>query len=176
LSDGTLPEVPDGIPWKIVLGIDPGTQVVGYGAVVLRPERPTLLAAGVLRATRSKGPPERLGEILAMLEDLMGRLKPDIVVVERVFSDKNVQSAIRIGEGRGLALATAARRGALVVEIAPAAAKRALVGNGRADKEQVARMVATELHLDEPPRPHDATDALALALTYVHRSGVAGRL
>jgi crossover junction endodeoxyribonuclease RuvC len=176
LEDAPPHEVPDGIPWKIVLGIDPGTTVVGYGALVLRPEGPTLLAAGALRAPRRGAAPVRLGHILAALEDLLGRLKPDVVVVERAFAGENVQSAIRIGEGRGLALASAARRGLEVIEMAPAVAKKALVGNGGADKEQVARMVAAELGLAEPPRPHDATDALALALTYVHRSRAPGRL
>ena len=176
MVDATSIEVPDGIPWKIVLGVDPGTQVVGYGAIVLRPEGPALLAAGTLRAPRNDTPPARLGYLLGRLEDLVERLKPAVVVVESAFAGKNVQSAIRIGEGRGLALAVAARRGLEVLEVAPASAKRALVGNGRADKEQVAHMVANELRLDTPPSSRDATDALALALTYVHRSRLPGRL
>ena len=176
MVDATPLEVPDGIPWKIVLGVDPGTVVVGYGAVVLRPEGPALLAAGTVRARKGDAPPQRLGLILDRLEDLVARLKPTVVVVESAFAGENVQSAIRVGEGRGLALAVAARRGLEVVEVAPASAKRTLVGNGRADKEQVAHMVANELGLDEPPASRDATDALALALTYVHRSRMPGRL
>lgn len=176
MSDANEPEVPEGFPHPIVLGIDPGTQVAGYGAVVLRPEGPTLLAAGTLRADRKSAAPSRLGQILGQLEDLMRRLKPTACVVESAFAGENVQSAIRVGEGRGLALAVAARRGIEVIEVAPAAAKRALVGNGRADKEQVAQMVARELKLAEVPKSRDATDALALALTYVHRSRSAGRL
>jgi len=174
--DATSIEVPDGIPWKIVLGVDPGTQTMGYGAVVLRPEGPALLAAGSLRAPRNETPAARLGYLLGRLEDLVARLKPAVVVVESAFAGKNMQSAIRIGEGRGLALAVAARRGIEILEVAPATAKRTLVGNGRADKQQVARMVANELKLEEPPKSLDATDALALALTYVHRTRLPGRL
>ncbi len=176
MPDATLPEVPDGIPYQIVLGIDPGTVVVGYGAVVVRQGGPRLLAAGCLRARRRDSPPKRLGTLLDQLEDLIARLKPKVVAVESAFAGENIQSAIRVGEGRGLALAVAARRGIEVIEIAPASAKRALVGNGRADKEQVAQMVASELRLSEPPRPLDATDALSIALTYVHRSRAPGRL
>ena len=176
MTDATPLEVPDGIPWKIVLGIDPGTSVAGYGAVVLRPEGPVLLAAGTMRAKRGDAAPRRLGTMLDKIEDILDRLKPNVVVVESAFAGENVQSAIRVGEGRGLALACAARRGAEVIEVAPASAKRAITGNGRADKEQVAQMVANELGLAEPPRPHDATDALALALCYVHRSRLPGRL
>ena len=176
MVEATSIEVPEGIPWEIVLGIDPGTVVVGYGALVLRPEGPALLAAGTLNARRGDPPPMRLGCLLERLEDLMQRLRPTVVAVESAFAGHNVQSAIRVGEGRGLALAVAARRGAAVHEIAPASAKLALVGNGGANKEQVARRVALELGLDSPPRSRDATDALALALTYVHRSRAPGRL
>lgn len=176
MTDATPLEVPNGIPWKIVLGIDPGTQVAGYGALVLRPEGAVLLAAGTMRARRTDAPHVRLGAMLDQIEEILARLKPNVVVVESAFAGENIQSAIRVGESRGLALAAAARRGAEVIEVAPASAKRALTGNGRANKEQVARMVANELGLAEPPRPHDVTDALALALSYVHRSKLTGRL
>ena len=175
MSEATPIEVPEGVPWKIVLGIDPGTRVMGYGALVLRPEGPVLLAAGTLRAPAGESPPRRLGILLDRLEDLLGRLKPDVVVVESAFAGENVQSAIRIGEGRGLALAVAARRGLEVMEVTPASAKRAVTGNGRADKEQVAQMVARELGLEAPPDSRDATDALAMALTYVLRKSVPGQ-
>jgi len=177
MSDALPPEVPAGNPWKIVLGIDPGTLVVGYGAVVLRSEGPALLATGVLRASGKAPAATRLGSIRRDLDELIARLKPAVVVVESGFAGVNVQSALRVGEGRGVALACAAAGGAEVVELAPAAVKRSLVGNGAASKEQVARMVAAELGLDDPPRPHDATDALALALTYAHHLRVVpGRL
>lgn len=164
-----LPEIPEGLPWPIVLGIDPGTLVVGYGAVVQRPEGPRLLAAGVLRAGRGSDVPTRLGLIRQQIDHVISRLRPSVVVVEHAFTAANVQSALRVGEGRGVALSAAACAGAKVVQYQASQAKKTLVGVGSADKERVARMVALELGLEEIPRPLDATDALALALTYVHR-------
>jgi len=152
-----------------VLGVDPGTLVVGFGAVVARPEGPRLLAAGAVRAGRTSDVPTRLGFIRQELDLLMDRLRPTVVVVEHAFTAANVQSALRVGEGRGVALSCAAARGARVVQYQASEAKKALVGQGAADKERVARMVAAELRLDAAPEPLDATDALALALTFLHK-------
>lgn len=165
-----LPEVPDGVPWPVVLGIDPGTLVVGFGAVVHRPEGPRLLAAGVLRASRTSDVPTRLGHLRQEIDLVLARLKPTVVVVEHAFTAINVQSALRVGEGRGVALSAAACFGAKVVQYQASQAKKSVVGVGSADKERVAQMVAAELKLESVPRPLDATDALALALTYIHKS------
>ena len=170
-----LPEVPQACPWTIVLGIDPGTRVVGFGALVVRRSGPRLLAAGVLRAPAHAGVPERLGWIAEAVENLLARLKPQVVVVEQAFAARNVQSALRIGEGRGVVLACAARRRARVVQYPPAVAKKAVVGNGSADKGQVAAMVAAALGLDQAPAPLDASDALALALAHVYKQASGGR-
>jgi crossover junction endodeoxyribonuclease RuvC len=97
-------------------------------------------------------------------------------VVEQAFAARNVQSALRIGEGRGVVLACAAATGARIEQFAPAVAKKALVGHGAADKTQVARMVGEVLGLVEPPKPLDATDALALALALVQRRALEERL
>lgn len=163
--------MPSDFPWPIVLGIDPGTRLVGYGALVVAPKGPRLLAAGGLRAPREADVPARLAAIRSSLDALLLRLRPSVVVVEHAFASKNVQSALRIGEGRGVVLACAAGFGAEVVQFPPASARKTLLGNGSAGKEQVARMVATILGLAEPPRPADLTDALALALAYVQRRG-----
>lgn len=170
-----LAQVPDGVPWPIVLGIDPGTLVVGYGAVVRRPEGPKLLAAGVLRASRGADVPTRLGFLRQEIDLVLARLRPTVVVVEHAYSAANVQSALRIGEGRGVALSAAACHGAEIVQYQASQAKKALVGVGSADKERVARMVQAELKLETVPEPLDATDALALALTYVHHQRLAER-
>ncbi|MEW6072575.1 MAG: crossover junction endodeoxyribonuclease RuvC [Planctomycetota bacterium] len=162
--------VPPDCPWPIVLGLDPGTRIVGYGAIVLAPDGPRLLACGVLRPPSRLAAAARLARIAAELEEILRAVRPALVVVERAFAARNVQSALRIGEARGVALAAAARAGAPVVELAPAAAKKALVGHGGASKEQVAAMVAARLGRGELAVPHDATDALALALAHVHRS------
>jgi len=162
--------VPDDFPWPIVLGVDPGTNLVGYGAIVAAPDGPRLLAAGDIRAPRGAAIPDRLAAIQDGIGGVLRRYRPTVVVVEQAFAARNVQSALRIGEGRGVVLACAAKSGAEVVQYTPATARKTLVGNGSAGKLQVARMVATLLRLEAPPRPLDVTDALALALAYVHRS------
>jgi crossover junction endodeoxyribonuclease RuvC len=160
--------VPVDCPWEIVLGLDPGTRVLGYGALVDVPTGPRLLSAGDVRP-RGKEMPERLASLWSELETLLARLRPTVVVVESAFSAQNVQSALRLGEGRGVVLACAARSGARVVQYAPAVARKTLLGNGNASKQQVAAMVATLLQLEEPPRPLDVTDALSLALAFIQR-------
>ncbi len=164
-----LPQVPNDVAWPIILGIDPGTLVVGYGAVVVRSAGPALLAAGVVRATRTDDVPTRLGYIRRELDLVLKRLRPNVVVVEHAYTSINMQSALRVGEGRGVALSAAACFGAQVVQYQASQAKKTLVGVGSADKERVAKMVAMQLKLGTVPEPLDATDALALALTYVHR-------
>ncbi len=153
----------------VVLGIDPGTRVVGYGAIVDAARGPRLFAAGVVRAPAIRDVPQRLAHIRRELDDLIAKLGPSVVVVEQAFASKNLQSALRIGEGRGVVLACAACAGAEVVQLPPAVAKKALVGHGAADKRQVARMVLVALGLSELDLPLDASDALALALAHLQR-------
>lgn len=155
----------------VVLGIDPGTRVVGYGAIVDAARGPRLYAAGVLRAPTAGDVPSRLAHIRRELDDLIGKLRPSVVVVEQAFASLNVQSALRIGEGRGVVLACAACSGAEVVQLPPAVAKKAVVGHGAADKRQVARMVVHALGVEELDLPLDASDALALALAHLNRRG-----
>lgn len=156
-------------PHPVVLGIDPGTQVLGYGAVVAAP-RPRLLAAGEIRTGGARASvPERLGTIRRELDALLVRLDPDVVVIELAFASRNVQSALRMGEGRGVVLACAACHGARIEQITPAEAKKTLVGNGAADKRQVARMVAILLDRTDLPERMDVTDALAIALAWLQR-------
>jgi crossover junction endodeoxyribonuclease RuvC len=154
----------------VVLGIDPGSVVLGYGALVIGSAGPRLHAAGLLRPGARRSQPDRLARIQVELERLLAELAPAVVVVERAFTGRNVHSALRLGEARGVVLAAAARSGAQLVEVAPAEAKRAVVGSGSADKEQVARMVLQLLGLRDPGGPRDATDALALALGHVLRA------
>ncbi|MEZ6016419.1 MAG: crossover junction endodeoxyribonuclease RuvC [Planctomycetota bacterium] len=169
-----LPELPAGMPYPVVLGLDPGTRIVGYGAIVSRPDGPRFLAAGVLRASADAPIPTRLGHIRTSVDELLRRLRPSTVVIEHAYTAINSQSALRIGEGRGVLLASAACSGARVIQIQASSAKKAVTGDGAADKARVARCVAAELGLTEPPRPADATDALALALTAVFRARLSG--
>ena len=156
-------------PAIVILGIDPGTRVVGWGAIELTPRGPRMLSAGVIRAM-SDDLPERLGLIRRELDRLIALYRPNVVAVEEAFAHKNIQSALRIGEARGVVLSCASAVGVAVHQYPPAAAKKALVGNGAAHKSQVAAMVARRLGLAEVPKPLDASDALALALTHVLRS------
>jgi len=162
-----LPDLLPGHGHSIVLGLDPGTRVLGYGAVVERRDGLRLLAAGTLVAPGGASVPQRLAFLRGRLDQLLGRLQPTEVVVETAFANRNIRSALRIGEGRGVCMACAAAIGSDVVEMPPASAKKALVGNGGADKAQVARMVEATLGLHEE-LPLDATDALSLAVAHVH--------
>jgi len=172
-----IPEdlVPADCPWPIVLGIDPGTRVLGWGALVVAGAAPRLIGCGVLRAPARAAVAERLARIQSELDELLRRLRPSAVALEGAFSARNVQSALRIGEARGIVLAAAAKRGLGVTEIAPAAAKKAVLGHGSATKDQVASLVATILGLDRLDVARDATDALAVALAHVNRLRFAAR-
>jgi len=161
--------IPPDCPWDIVLGIDPGTKVLGYGALVDVRGGARLLAAGEIRP-RGREVPQRLGALRREMDELLRRFSPAVVVVESAFAAINVQSALRIGEGRGVILACAAAYGAEVVQYAPAVARKTLLGNGNASKEQIAAIVTNMLNLDQAPGSLDVTDALSLALAYVQRS------
>jgi crossover junction endodeoxyribonuclease RuvC len=164
---------PAGCTWPIVLGIDPGTRVLGYGLVVVSPSGPRMLAAGVLRA-RKRTIAERLGFLSVEIDELLARFRPECMAVESAFSARNVRSALRLGEGRGVVLACGARFGIEVLEYPPAVVKKSVVGNGAASKEQVAAMVGTTLGVAELDVALDATDALAVALTHVFRARAPG--
>ncbi len=161
--------VPDEFREAIVLGIDPGTRVVGFGAIAMGPKGPIFLGCGVIKPPPSAPIAERLGRIRADLDGILAELRPGVVVVEEAFAHRNIQSALRIGEARGVVLACAVAAGARAEQLPPASAKKALVGAGAAHKSQVAAMVQRLLSLDTQPEPHDATDALALALAWALR-------
>jgi len=160
----------------VVLGIDPGTLVVGYGAVAQTAAGLRIVAAGELRQPASLAVPQRLAGIRADLDELLKRIDPDVVVVEEAFAQKNIQSALRIGEGRGVVLSSAAAIGAEVAQLSPASARKRVVGNGAADKTQVAKMVAAILGVDEIPGTLDVSDALALALAHIYELDRAEKL
>ncbi len=167
-SDPEQNRTPENCPWPIVLGLDPGTKIMGYGAILDVRGDHRLLAAGTVRPVGEEAP-ARLADIARQATELFERLRPTVIVVETAFSTQNVQSALRLGEARGVLLAAASRFGAQVVQYAPAVPRKTLLGNGNAKKEQVAAMVATLLGLTEPPKPLDVTDALSLALAFLHR-------
>jgi len=151
-----------------ILGVDPGTQVCGYGVIETRGAEARALDYGVARS-RDSALSARLKTIYDGLSEIIEKHEPDVVAVEGAFFGKNVRSAIKIGEGRGVALLAAAQRGINVVEYAPAEVKKAVTGNGNASKPQVQQMVRAILRLREVPSPEDAADALAIAICHFHR-------
>ena len=148
----------------IVLGIDPGTAALGYGIVDGRSGRLRMIDAGCLETRPDASLPQRLLAIHALLDELIALHKPDIVAVERLFFSRNVQTAFAVGQARGVVLLAAAQAEVPVREATPSEIKLAVTGSGRADKEQVGRMVAVCLSLAEPPRRDDTADALAVAI------------
>ncbi len=151
-----------------ILGIDPGTLVCGYGVVDLDGSDMKVVDFGVVRSPR-RPLHERLHIIHQGLVSVIARHAPDVVAVEGVFHGINPRTALKIGEGRGVALLAAAAAGLEVAEYAPASVKKAVVGTGRAQKSQVQQMVRVILALPDIPQPEDAADALAVAICHCHR-------
>jgi crossover junction endodeoxyribonuclease RuvC len=151
-----------------VLGVDPGTSVTGFGVVTAAPARMGLLIeCGVLRSRTTDSLPNRLKAIHEGIRELLGRHRPDIVAVEGVFYGSNARTTVILGHTRGVILLAAAESGIPVVEYAPAMIKKAVTGRGAALKPQVGFMVARLLQLAEAPRPADAADGVAVALTHL---------
>jgi crossover junction endodeoxyribonuclease RuvC len=153
-----------------IFGIDPGSQRTGYGCVQRDGSRHRLVICGSLSGSPHAPFPDKLKAIHAGLTALLARHRPDCVAIEAIFHARNVRSALKLGEARGVALLAAAEAGVPVVEYAPAAIKRAIVGYGRAEKQQVQQMIKILLGLDETPSPHDAADALAVAICHLQTS------
>lgn len=154
----------------IVLGVDPGTAITGYGVVARdRAGTVTLRECGVIRTGARAGLPERLRDIYEGIVEVMERHKPDAVAVEGVFYGKNPRTAVVLGHARGAILLAAALRQLDVAEYPPAEVKSAVVGTGRATKDQVGFMVAKLLKLREAPKPADAADGVAVALCHCFR-------
>ena len=151
-----------------IFGIDPGSERTGYGCIEVIGSRHHLVIYGSIAAPAHSTFPEKLKHIHSGLVALLARHRPDCVAVETIFYARNVRSALKLGHARGVALLAASEAGLTVVEYAPAEIKRAVVGYGRAEKHQVQQMVKLLLGLDAPPSPHDAADALAVAICHVH--------
>ncbi len=151
----------------LVLGIDPGTAVTGYGVVARRGVGAvSLVECGVIRTSSHEPLAERIREIYLEVDRLLERHNPAAVSVENVFQGKNVRSALTLGHARGAILLAAALRGLPIAEYAPREIKKAVVGTGNATKDQVGFMVKEQLRLKEAPSPADAADGVAAALAH----------
>jgi len=150
----------------LILGIDPGTAATGYGVVKRRDGRVSLVECGVIRTSSDEPLTERIREIHEEVIGLLTRFRPSVMVVEDVFQGKNVRSALTLGHARGAILLAGSMKNTEIAEYTPAEIKKAVVGTGRATKEQVGFMVQQQLRLKSPPTPVDAADGVAAALCH----------
>lgn len=157
-------------PHKRVLGIDPGLTRCGIGVIEGSVGKGIdLVAVGVIQTSSELALEQRLLQLEGELEDLVALHQPDVIAVERVFSQHNVRTVMGTGQAAGIALLVAARRNIPVAMHTPSEVKAAVTGSGRANKVQVAEMVKRLLNLESIPKPVDSTDALALAICHLWR-------
>lgn len=155
----------------IILGLDPGTIITGYGVIRVNGTQVTLLQFGVLQLGKYKSHEIRLQKIFERVLSLVDEFCPDEVALEAPFFGKNVQSMLKLGRAQGIAMAAALYRQIPIIEYAPKKVKQAVTGNGNASKEQVAKMLMMTFNLKEAPRLLDATDALGVALCHHYNRG-----
>jgi crossover junction endodeoxyribonuclease RuvC len=154
-----------------ILGIDPGSETTGYGLIESDGSRHAVLFYGAIQTSARQPFHARLLQIYSRLMEVFSREEIHAVAIEGVFHAANVQSALKLGHARGIALLAAAQQGLPVFEYSPLEIKSAIVGYGRAEKSQVQMMVQHLLDMPDVPTPDDASDALAVAICHSHRAG-----
>lgn len=158
---------------RIILGLDPGTNVMGYGLILVRKPNVDLLQFGVIQLSKYESHELRLKKIFERVLSLIDEFHPDEVALEAPFFGKNVQSMLKLGRAQGVAMSAALSREIPIVEYAPKRVKQSVTGNGNASKEQVAKMLMTMFTIKEVPKLLDATDALAVAVCHHFQKGEA---
>jgi crossover junction endodeoxyribonuclease RuvC len=156
---------------KIILGLDPGTNIMGYGLILIQKTKINLLQYGVIHLSKYEGHELRLKKIFERVISLLEEFHPDEVALEAPFFGKNVQSMLKLGRAQGVAMAAALSREIPIVEYAPKKVKQSVTGNGNASKEQVAKMLMMLFAIRELPKLMDATDALAVAVCHHFQKG-----
>lgn len=151
---------------KIILGIDPGTIVMGYGIIQQKGKTLEIIRMGVLKLGKLGNQALKLKKIFERMLEIVEEYKPDEMAIEAPFYGKNVQSMLKLGRAQGVAMAAALYRDIPIFEYAPRTIKQTITGNGSASKEQVSKMLQAMLHFDEVPEFFDATDALAAAVCH----------
>ncbi|HEV2741550.1 MAG TPA: crossover junction endodeoxyribonuclease RuvC [Rubrobacter sp.] len=159
-----------------ILGIDPGTATMGWGVVRQEGSRLRYVQHGAITPPSNWTMPRRLGRLFDGVTQLVEGYRPDTVAVEELFFNTNVTTAITVGQARGVALLAAYRAGIEVAEYTPLQVKQTITSYGRADKRQVQEMVRALLNLREIPRPDDAADGLAIAITHAFSSRISGKV
>ena len=157
---------------KIILGIDPGTTIMGYGIININKKDIELVQMGVLHLSKLKNHELKLKRIFERTLQLVDEYKPDEVAVEAPFFGKNVQSMLKLGRAQGVAMAAGLSREIPITEYSPKKIKMAITGNGNASKEQVAKMLQSLLKISELPKNLDATDGLAAAVCHFYNKGI----
>lgn len=156
---------------RIILGIDPGTVVLGYGIVGIKGKNLNIITMGVLKLSKYSSHAMRLKKIFERVLGLVEEYKPDELSIEAPFYSKNVQSMLKLGRAQGVAMAAALYRDIPIAEYSPREIKRSITGNGNASKEQVAAMLKNLLEIDGAPEYFDATDGLAAAVCHYFNKG-----
>ncbi len=159
-----------------VLGIDPGSETLGWGVVDGRGNKYSLIEFGTVKSNPRQAFSRRLAKIFAEVSEIAERLQPDALAIEEAFYSVNVNVALKLGQVRGIMLLLAEQRGMRIAEYAPRLIKKTVVGYGNAEKDQVGEMVRLLLGLKAAPKPHDAADALAIAICHFHHAGVNEKL
>lgn len=158
---------------RIILGIDPGTNIMGYGIIKITNNNPTLLAFDSIQI-KSNNHAIKLQEIFNHCTKIISNYLPDEMAIEAPFYGKNVQSMLKLGRAQGVAIAAAIQRGIPIFEYQPRKIKQSITGNGNASKEQVAAILQSMLHFQELPKHLDATDGLAVALCHYFQGKAIG--
>lgn len=156
---------------KIILGLDPGTNVMGYGIILVKSSTMKLLQFGVIHLSKYESHELKLKKIFDRVLSILDEFNPDEVALEAPFYGKNVQSMLKLGRAQGVAMSAALYRQIPIVEYAPKKVKQSVTGNGNASKEQVAKMLMTLFEFKEAPKLMDATDALAVAVCHHYQNG-----
>jgi crossover junction endodeoxyribonuclease RuvC len=151
---------------KIILGIDPGTTISGYGVIGINKSEISLIAMGIIDLRKEENQAMKLQKIYSQCSKLVEHYLPDELAIEAPFYGKNPQSMLKLGRAQGVAMSAALNRQIPIFEYAPKRVKQSVTGNGNASKEQVAGMVKSLLNLETMPSHHDATDAIAIAICH----------
>lgn len=157
---------------RIILGVDPGTTITGFGIIKISANKPELITLGVIKLQKFKDPYLKLREIFSKTLDLIDDFHPDELAIEAPFYGKNVQSMLKLGRAQGVSIAAALYRSVPIFEYAPRKIKMSITGRGNASKEQVAGMLQSLLQIKSMPDMPDATDGLAAAMCHYYQSNV----
>jgi len=159
----------------IILGVDPGIARIGWGIIQNNKPNPTVLSYGLIETEKSIPKEQRLSCLYNGMLSIIKKYTPDVMSVEDLYFATNAKTAISVGEARGVILLSAAQSNVPVVSYSPLAVKRTITGNGKADKKQVEKMIVQLLHLKNPPKIDDTTDALAIAATHAYTQRFEGK-